>query len=56
MPNEPLVVLHTFLTNEISKSMIGIVQNPKYLTYGMYESIVFPYKDISINLLLIFES
>ncbi|XP_076061051.1 malonyl-CoA decarboxylase, mitochondrial-like isoform X2 [Oratosquilla oratoria] len=30
MPSEPLVVLHTFLTNEISRSMNKIVQNPRY--------------------------
>lgn len=34
MPNEPLVVLHTFLTNGISGSMSKIVQSPKYMSMG----------------------
>ncbi|KAL7638269.1 UNVERIFIED_CONTAM: hypothetical protein RMT77_010833 [Armadillidium vulgare] len=33
MPNEPLVVLHTFLTTEISKSMSKIVQSQRYMSF-----------------------
>lgn len=40
MPNEPLVVLHTFLTNEISSSMNKIVQSQRCSSFGMVTSFV----------------